>query len=173
MFAQYASDSRIAQLFRFYHFAEEAFHQQLVKHPYSDEVYYAKEIIELHYGGDRSLLPALFGPGAIDAHPEAQMPVILADNDLLIAALGYKVLKSASTLKPQGFYQRIPHLHQPRHWLREIAEHRLEDTVRRNRLRRLYSLGNAVAIIGGQIFIYQFHNIDFIPGIIRTSQVSR
>lgn len=158
---------------RFYCFAEEAIHQQLVKHPYSDEVYFAKEIIEFHYGDDRSLLPALFGPGAIDAHPEAQMPVILADNDFLIAALGYKVLKSASTLKSEWLYQRITQCHQPRYWLREVAEHLLEDTVRRNRLRRLYPLGDAVAIIGGQIFIYQFHNIDFIPGIIRTSQVSR
>ena len=173
MFAQYASDSRIAQLFRFYHFAEEASHQQLVKHPYSDEVYFAKEIIELHYGGDRSFLPAVVGPGAIDTHPEAQVLVVLADNDLLVAALGYKIPESAASLKPQGFYQRIPHLHQPRHRLWEVAEHRLEDAVRRKRFHRLYSLGNAVTIIGGQIFIYQFHNIDFIPGIIRTSQLSR
>ena len=167
MFAQYASDSRPRN------FTEKAFHQQLVKHPYSDEVYFAEEIIEFHYGGDRSHLPALFGPGAIDAHPEAQMPVILADNDFLIAALGYQIPESATSLKPQGFYQRIPHLHQPLHWLREIAKHLLEDTVRRNRLRRLYPLGNAVTVVRWQIFINQFHNIDFIPGIIRTSQVSR
>ena len=173
MFAQYASDSRIAQLFRFYHFAKKAIHQQLVKHPYSDEVNFAKEIIELHYGGDRSFLPAVVGPGAIDTHPEAQVPVILADNNLLVAALGYKIPESAASLKPEWLHQRIAQFHQPRHRLREVAEHRLEDAVRRNRLRRLYPLGNAVTVIGGQIFIYQFHNIDFIPGIIRTSQVSR
>ena len=63
----------------------------------------------------------------------------------------------SSGRESKGLYQRIPHLHQPRYRLWEVAEHCLEDTVRRKRLHRFYPRGNAVIIIRRQIFIDQPH----------------
>ena len=129
MFAQYASDSRIAQLFRFYHFAEEAFHQQLVKHPYSDEIYFAKEVVELDHSRDRGFLPPIYRLRAIDADPETQVPVILAYDDFLIVTLGYQVPESAA-LQAERLYDGIPQFEKPVYRFGKIAEHFLEDMVR-------------------------------------------
>ena len=76
--------------------------------------------------------------------------------------LGYKVPESAASLKSQWLYHRIPHLHQPRYRLREVAEHRLEDAVWCKRFLRSDSLGNAVTVVRWQIFINQFYKRYFI-----------
>ena len=102
-----------------------------MKYPYSNEIYFAQEIIESHYGRDSSLLPAVFRLRTVDANPEAQVPVILTEDNLLIVALGYQIPESAASLESKGFYQSIPQFEEPLYVLGKIAEHRLKDAVRR------------------------------------------
>ena len=93
----------------------------------------------------------------MDTYPKVQVPVIFTDDDFLFTALGYQIPESASSLYAKRFHDGIPQFEKPLHGFWEFAEHFLENIVRRKWFRRFYSFGNAVVVIGGQIFIYQLH----------------